>query len=193
MAGIGLKRSLMLTLRLVMAARFSGFPLSTLFEVLRQMRRSTMNDYLPKAGRPNSLGSWVLLPAVIEGLLANDQREAAGRLYPLMLEALKRSGSLVSVPDPRMFETSAGLAAFAAKRWQEAEQHFETALRQADRLPHRLEQPEARRFYAGMLIDRDAVGDRDKARVLLREAVAMYREIGMPKHQALAESSLGRL
>jgi hypothetical protein len=66
-------------------------------------------------------------------------------------------------------------------------------LLQADELPHRLEQPEVRRFYAGMLIDRNTYGDRDKARVLLREAVAMYREIGMPKHLALAESSLGTL
>jgi hypothetical protein len=82
-----------------MAARFSGFPLGTLFEFVRQMRRSTMNDYLPRAGRPNSLGSWVLLTAVIEGLLANGQRQPAGRFYPLMVEALKRSGSLISVPE----------------------------------------------------------------------------------------------
>ncbi len=129
----------------------------------------------------------------MKGLSANYQREAAGRLYPLMVEALKRSGSLVSVPDPRCSRTTTGLAASAAKRWPDAEQHFETASRQADQLPHRLEQPEARRFYAGMLIDRNAYGDRDKARVLWREAVAMYREIGMPKHQALAESSLGTL
>jgi hypothetical protein len=44
-----------------------------------------------------------------------------------------------------------------------------------------------------MLIERDAPGDRDKARQLLAEAVAMYREIGMPKHGEMAEELLGQL
>ena len=33
-------------------------------------------------------------------------------------------------------------------------------------------------------------GDRDKARELLTEAVAMYRKIGMPKHVEMAEALL---
>jgi hypothetical protein len=41
-----------------------------------------------------------------------------------------------------------------------------------------------------MLIDRDAPGDRDKARQLLTEAIAMYRQIGMPKHVEMAEAML---
>ncbi len=49
---------------------------------------------------------------------------------------------------------------------------------------------EARLEYARMLIDRDAPGDRDKAFRLLTEAVAMYREIGMPKHLEMAEELL---
>ena len=41
-----------------------------------------------------------------------------------------------------------------------------------------------------MLIDRAATGDRDKARELLTEAIAMYGEIGMPKHMEMAEALL---
>lgn len=41
-----------------------------------------------------------------------------------------------------------------------------------------------------MLMDRDAPGDRDKARQLLTEAVAMYKKIGMPKHIEMAEALL---
>ena len=61
----------------------------------------------------------------------------------------------------------------------------------AEELPQRLEQPEVRRWYARMLIDRDAPGDREKARQLLEEAIAMYRQIGMPKHVEMAEGMLG--
>ncbi len=42
-----------------------------------------------------------------------------------------------------------------------------------------------------MLIERDAPGDRDKARQLLTEAIAMYRKIGMPKHVEMAGALLG--
>ena len=47
-----------------------------------------------------------------------------------------------------------------------------------------------RRWYARMLLDRDGPGDRDKARALLTEAIAMYRRIGMPKHVEMAEKML---
>jgi hypothetical protein len=47
-----------------------------------------------------------------------------------------------------------------------------------------------RRWYAWMLLDRDASGDREKARTLLTEAIAMYRQIGMPKHVEMAEALL---
>ena len=59
--------------------------------------------------------------------------------------------------------------------WEDAEQHFEKALRLAEDLPHRLEQAEVRRWYARMLLDRNASGDRKKARELLGEALASYR------------------
>jgi hypothetical protein len=85
------------------------------------------------------------------------------------------------------------MAAAASGRWDEAEEHYRTALRQAHELPHKIEQPEVRRWYARMLIDRDAPSDRDKARELPTEAIAMYRRIGMPKHIEMAEALLGEM
>ena len=73
-----------------------------------------------------------------------------------------------------------------------AAEHYQTALRQAHELPVVIEQPEVRRWYASMLIDRDASGDRDKARELLNESITMYRRLGMPKHVEMAEALLGQ-
>ncbi len=44
-----------------------------------------------------------------------------------------------------------------------------------------------------MLIDRDGSGDRENARELLTEAVAMYTRIGMPKHVEISETMPGEL
>jgi hypothetical protein len=44
--------------------------------------------------------------------------------------------------------------------------------------------------YAGMLLERDASGDRERARELLAAALATAREIGMAKVAADCESLL---
>jgi tetratricopeptide (TPR) repeat protein len=85
------------------------------------------------------------------------------------------------------------MAAAAGGQWEKAEEHYQKALRQAHELPIVMEQPEVRRWYARMLIDRDAPGDRDKARQLLTEAIEGYRRIGMPKHIDVAEALLGEV
>jgi tetratricopeptide (TPR) repeat protein len=117
--------------------------------------------------------------------------EEAAKLYPLVVEAMVGGALLRWWFGP--IETVAGMAAAAGRQWEKAEEHFRTTLRQAHELPHMIEQPEIRRWYARMLLDRDSPGDRDKARELLTEAVAMYREIGMPKHVEMAEALLGEV
>jgi len=148
-------------------------------------------DNLPRPGQPNTDGAWLMLQAVIEGLAVLDERDEAARLYPLILEAID-TGALTG-QFGRLLQSVAGMAAAAGRQWHKAEEHYQTALRQAHELPHRMEQAEVRRWYARMLIDRDAPGDRDKARELLTEAIAMYRRIGMPKHVEMAEALLGEL
>jgi hypothetical protein len=66
-------------------------------------------------------------------------------------------------------------------------------LRQAHEIPVVIEQPETRRLYAAMLIDRGGPGDRERAGQLLAEASHRYAQIGMPRHRQLAESTLSSL
>ena len=84
----------------------------------------------------------------------------------------------------------AGIAAACGEHWDAAQEHYETALTQAHDLPHKIARPEVRRWYAQMLLDRNAAGDRDNARTLLGEAIAQYRTIGMAKHLAMADRML---
>ena len=156
-------------------------------------------DNLPRPGQANTDGAWTMLMGAIEGLAVLAEREKAAKLYPLVLEAID-TGALTGVFS-KLFQIVAGMAAAAGRQWDKAEQHYQTALRQAHELPMVMEQPEVRRWYARMLIDRDGPGDpstgsgrdRDKARELLTEAVAMYRRIGMPKHIEMAEALLGEV
>jgi tetratricopeptide (TPR) repeat protein len=147
---------------------------------------------LPRPGRAHTLGAWSMLFAAVEGLAVLGEREKAAKLYPLVLEAFD-TGCPTRGAIYGLLQTVAGMAAAAGGQWEKAEEHYQTALRQAHELPVVIEQPEVRRWYARMLIDRDAPGDREKARGLLTEAVAMYRRIGMPKHVEMAEALLSRL
>jgi len=85
---------------------------------------------------------------------------------------------------------SLALLAATMRRWQDAERHFEDALRTNAKLGDKPWLAHTRAQYARMLIDRDGPGDRDKAFRLLTEAIAMYRQIGMPKHVEMAEGML---
>jgi tetratricopeptide (TPR) repeat protein len=147
---------------------------------------------LPRSGRPNTMGSWWMLALVIEGLFILGEKSEAEQLYPLVRE-LVNTEAVVLWPIFRFTQTVAGIAAAAASQWQAAEDHFQTASRQAESIPHRLEQAEIRRFHAMMLIDRAAPGDREKAQTLLREALESYQRIGMPRHVDLTQTLLARV
>ena len=154
---------------------------------------------LPRLGRLNGTGSWECLFAVVEGLSVLGLRDQAAEYYPLVVEAT-RQGPTVSHLGDRLLQTVAGIAAAADRRWPEAEQHFETALRQSREIPFPAEECEIRRFYAEMLHDRAESEDgepegrqqelREQAGSLLQQAIAGYDELGMPRHRALAESFL---
>jgi hypothetical protein len=131
------------------------------------------------------------LSAVEVFALLGDKEQAAG-LYRLVMEEIA-TGVMTRGADLRLVQCVAGIAAAAGGEWEKAEGHFETALRQAHELPIMTEQPEVRRWYARMLIDRDGPGDRQEARRLLTEAIAMYRQIGMPKHVEMAEVVLAKV
>ena len=138
-----------------------------------------------RPGEDNLLGCWDQLLNIVEGLAVLRHRELVGTLYCLVSQGLK-TGAVLSV-NSRLWQMVAGIAASCGENWEAAQEHFETALKQAQELPHVIGQPEIRRWYAQMLLDRDTPGDLDKARILLGEATEMYRTIGMPKHREIAE------
>ncbi len=144
---------------------------------------------LPSPEQPNTMGAWAMLESAIEALATLGEREEAALLYPLAREAVD-SGAIIRVSGAGLFQTLAGMAASCDEQWEKAEQHYEDALRQAHEIPHKIEQPEVRRWYARMLVDRDAPDDREKASRLLSEAIAMYSELGMPKHVEMSEALL---
>ncbi len=140
---------------------------------------------LPGLGAQLDFASSAMYLAAIEGLALLKCYEEVAELYPFAVETMAAGAVIDWLPS--LLEKSAGIAAACGHQWAVAEQHFDTSLRQAHDLPHRIEQPEVRRWYAWMLLERDAPGDRERARVLLNEAIAMYRDIGMPKHLEIAE------
>ena len=63
-------------------------------------------------------------------------------------------------------------------------------MRRAQDLPHLVEQPEARRWFAWMLLRRGEAEDAARARQLLDEAINQYRALGMARHVEIAEELL---
>jgi tetratricopeptide (TPR) repeat protein len=145
--------------------------------------------WLPHSGRPNTFGSWWMLALVTEGLVVLGAKSEAGHFYPLVRE-LVDTGAVVLWPIFRFTQTVAGMAASAAGHWDEAENHFQSAMRHAETIPHLLEQAEIRRFHAMMLMDRAGPGNRGRARTLLDEALKNYQHIGMPRHIELTQKLL---
>jgi tetratricopeptide (TPR) repeat protein len=144
---------------------------------------------LPQSGQENSRGWGLMLALVVEGLGTLGERTKAAQLYPLVLELIA-TGTVWLWPISRLTQTIAGIAAAAARQWDAAEEHFQIAMQQARSLPNVLEHAEIHRFHAMMLIDRDGPSDREKAQTLLREALAAYDRIGMPRHIDLAQTLL---
>ena len=144
-----------------------------------------------QASVDNLVGEWEQLINVVEGRAILGERAAAGTLYLLVAEGL--GTGVVMSRHLRLWQMVAGIAASCGEHWDPAQDHFETALSQAHELPHKIAQPETRRWYAQMLLDRNAPGDRDKVRTLLGEATEMYRAIGMPKHLEMVEKMSAEL
>ncbi len=146
---------------------------------------------LPGCGEPKQWGAASLLMAVVEGLTVLGERARAAQLYPSVVDVFERSGVICpSYDDSRLYERAAGIAALAGGNWDASEKHFQTALRQAAELPHRLEQAHTRRWYGQMLLERAAPGDRDQAENFLQAAIDDYERMGIPRHRDLAAAFL---
>ena len=143
------------------------------------------------SGAWSSLGDRQMAVAGAEAwALVGEDAEAAA-LYSQITDTIAH-GTLISMGDLRLLATAAGISAASAGNWQLAETHFADALAQADALPHRLEQSEARRIWAEALLHRRHPADIGRARDLLTAALGGYRHLGMPRHAALTEADLAR-
>ncbi len=91
-----------------------------------------------------------------------------------------------------LWACTTGIAAACKVEWEAAEAHFATALRQADEIPHVMAQFDTRRWWAWMLLRRDASGDRNRAGELLEEAIAGYQKLEAPLFAQIATEMLWR-
>jgi DNA-binding NarL/FixJ family response regulator len=90
--------------------------------------------------------------------------------------------NLIAPPNVACFGSASrhlGLLAATMKRWPDAERHFEAALAMNARQGARPWLAHTQHQYAGMLLARNANGDRERAIALLDEALAAAQEIGM--------------
>lgn len=127
--------------------------------------------------------------SVVEGLMMLGERDQAAKFYTLVCEAID-TGTRMSFISSRLLETLAGIAAGAGERWDRAEEHFGTAMRQAQEIPMLLEQAEIQRFHAKALIERGRSADRERARSMLFHAIKGYEQFGMLQHAELTRSLL---
>jgi DNA-binding SARP family transcriptional activator len=144
---------------------------------------------LPQAGRRNGYGTWCTALGAIEALSVVGERDKAAALYQLVQD-FTRTGVVTQFYSPCLVQRIAGLGALAGGQWDVAEDHFLTAVRQAEEVPFVIEGAETKRCYAMMLIERNAASDRVRACALLEEALGVYRRIGMPRHEEMARRML---
>jgi tetratricopeptide (TPR) repeat protein len=155
-------------------------------EVLELFESARSQSRLPSLDRVNGIGSWNGMTGFVEALYLCGLYEQAAALSPLVAGLLELGKRWITF-DGRLVETRAGLAAAAARRWDEAEQHFAIAREVAEKMPNRLELADLRRLHARMLLDRGGTGDQARAAEMLEDALAAYRAFGMPAYAAEAE------
>jgi tetratricopeptide (TPR) repeat protein len=130
-------------------------------------------------------GLWLPALAVASLVTARlDDTHAADALYPALLPYAERV-IVFAAPEPVMSLGSASfslaLLATARSRWDDAERHFEAALRVHERAGATALLVNVRFDYARMLIRRDRSGDHGRAAELLDQALPTARATGMAR------------
>jgi DNA-binding SARP family transcriptional activator/tetratricopeptide (TPR) repeat protein len=126
--------------------------------------------------------------AEVAALLAD--RDRAATLYRLLdpfgqLSALA-SGEVSLGPVARYL----GILAATIELWQDSERHFEQALVLTSRMGARPWLAHTQEDFGRMLLARGEPGDLDKARDLVEQALATYRDLGMEPRAARASALL---
>ena len=172
------------------ALQFSGTALVGRVEDAR-MIFGNVERWLPAIGKRNLFTKWAVLDASVPGLMLAEDVVRCGELYPSCVTYLS-TGMMISywsivLGNP---QTVAGIAAHAAGLRDRAREHFETAIRQADTLPHRLLQPTARYWYGRLLVDDPHPAEQARGRALIEAAATDFRSLEMVTYANLAEQFL---
>jgi hypothetical protein len=113
-----------------------------------------------------------------------------GALYPSCVGYLDTGVVSEWAIVPANPQAVAGIAAHAAGLRDRARDHFETAIRQADTLPHRLLQPTVRYWYGPLLVDDPNPAEQARGRALIAAAATDFRSLEMVTYANLAEQFL---
>lgn len=148
-------------------------------------------EFLPTGKRLNTVGAYNLLMYWVECAVLMGEDERAAEYYEAVVGQIRCDA--VTCYFPLLLERIAGIAAMAGGRFDQAEQHFQTALAQAEALNFVSELGDTRRWHAVMLLRRGKPGDENTARELLRESIAAYGANAMPKHEVIAQDLLKSL
>jgi len=150
-----------------------------------------IEQLLPVQGRRSLAGNWSALDAWVIALALAPETERLAALYPLCATYAQQ---IMVVPllavGPGHSQTVAGIAAHAAGLRDRSREHFETAVRQANELPHRLLQPTAQFWYGRMLLDDPHPAEKARGRGMIEAAIADFRSLEMVTYADLAERTL---
>ena len=139
---------------------------------------------LSRIGVQERVGGLIALHEAIEGLAALGEYTTAAKLYPDAVESL---GFGTVATASLVWQCTTAIAAACGDNWDVAEQHFSTALRQAEEIPHVMAQFDTRRWWAWMLLRRGGWRSGKRPRV----APGGRRRVSQARGAALREDRAG--
>jgi DNA-binding SARP family transcriptional activator len=128
------------------------------------------------------------LSVLAEAAARLEDRDRATVLYELLDPYAQLNASASGGCNIGSVARYLAILASTSLRFEDAARHFEAALEMNVRMGARPWVAHTQRDYARMLIGRDAPGDREKAQVLLSEALTTYEELGMQTAAASASA-----
>jgi class 3 adenylate cyclase/tetratricopeptide (TPR) repeat protein len=156
-----------------------------------EMMLSEQRSQFPKAGEETTTGRLCMVNAAAHGSAIIGLAEQANDLYPTVAEHAETMPLAGSIFELALAQRIAGMAAAAGGSRDKARDHFDKAMQQVEELPHPLERPAVQHWYGKMLIEGDKGADHRRGRAMVMDAVAGYKDFGMPLHASTAKELLG--
>lgn len=159
--------------------------------VLQEWSRWQDHDLMAEAGSTRAQGARFRPAGGVEGLAVIGRPELTAPWYEALVE-LDADGPLAPLAGWLNLKALAGVAANAGGDEARAVAHFEEAITFARDLDFEFGLADAYRFYAQMLLAREADGDSDRARQMLGDALEIYERLGIPIHAEHTGRLLGQ-